>query len=90
MMPYIYFPSDSQDPLEKQRIESGLPPSRLEVQQSLLEHKQQGYRDQVIRNRSLRLDRPVFFRVNKPFERSRRMLGQMLISVGQRLAPGTA
>ena len=87
MYSQMYSPSDSWDPKEKQRIESGRPSSRLEVQQSLLDHNRQRNRDLSI---DVKQDRSLYLSVDwlrKPIGGSRRVIGRLLMNVGQRVYP---
>jgi hypothetical protein len=82
MIPYF---SQSGIPIDQDRIESGRPPSRLEVQQHYLEHQRQLYVQQG-RESSGRALHP-FGGLVVSFRHS---LGRMLIDLGSWMARETA
>ena len=90
MFPQMYSPSDSWDPIEKQRLDSGRPSSRLEIQRSLLDHNRQLMRDLSMDDKPDRSLSISLEWLRKPVESSRRVVGRLLMNVGQRVYPESA
>jgi hypothetical protein len=82
MLPYF---SQSGIPIEHDRVQSGRPPSRLEVQQYYLDHKRQQYRDLYKDVRQ-----PYGMPLGELIVGLRQSLGSVLINLGRWMARETA
>lgn len=81
----IPFFSQSNIPIDQDRIERGRPPSRLEVQQHLLDHKRQQY----LLSRGV-VRQPSSIPFSSPIRSIRHSLGNLLINLGSWMARETA